>query len=143
MISSAEASCLRDEPNWRTKPEYQLKSMAQTRASAKALRNVLAWVVVLAGYKPTPAEEMPSTSIEKPTQTVKPVKRAAIANEQEPVYNGSEPEIVPIQETTTSHSGFKCSDCMKPISQPEVTFSQKNYSMMLCRDCQKKYKRIV
>ena len=30
----------------------------QTRACAKALRNVLSWVVVLAGYRPTPAEEM-------------------------------------------------------------------------------------
>ncbi len=39
-------------------PLFQLRSMAQTRAAAKALRNALAWVVVLAGYKPTPAEEM-------------------------------------------------------------------------------------
>lgn len=57
-ISAAEAMCLNDEPNWKSKPLFQLKSMAQTRACAKALRNVLAWVVVLAGYKPTPAEEM-------------------------------------------------------------------------------------
>ena len=41
-------------------PLFQLRSMAQTRAAAKALRNALAWVVVLAGYKPTPAEEMDS-----------------------------------------------------------------------------------
>ena len=39
-------------------PLFQLRSMAQTRACAKALRNVLAWVVVLAGYRPTPAEEL-------------------------------------------------------------------------------------
>jgi len=39
-------------------PMFQLRSMAQTRAGAKALRNALAWVVVLAGYKPTPAEEL-------------------------------------------------------------------------------------
>ena len=39
-------------------PLFQLSSMAQTRANAKALRNVLSWVVVLAGYRPTPAEEM-------------------------------------------------------------------------------------
>lgn len=57
-ISGAEAMCLNDEPNWKKKPLFQLKSMAQTRASSKALRNVFAWVVVLAGYKPTPAEEM-------------------------------------------------------------------------------------
>lgn len=58
QISAAEASCLRDEKNWINKPEFQLKSMAQTRACAKALRNVLAWVAVLAGYQPTPVEEM-------------------------------------------------------------------------------------
>jgi hypothetical protein len=38
--------------------------MAQTRACAKVLRTCLAWVVVLAGYEPTPAEEMPDP--EKP-----------------------------------------------------------------------------
>lgn len=57
-ISGAESMCLNDEPNWKSKPLFQLRSMAQTRACAKALRNVLAWVVVLAGYRPTPAEEM-------------------------------------------------------------------------------------
>ena len=57
-ISGAVAYCMRDEKNWETKPMFQLASMAQTRAAAKALRNVLAWVVVLAGYKATPAEEM-------------------------------------------------------------------------------------
>jgi hypothetical protein len=57
-ISAAEAACLTDEANWAKKPLFQLKSMAQTRAAAKALRTVLSWVVVLAGYEPTPAEEM-------------------------------------------------------------------------------------
>jgi hypothetical protein len=57
-ISAAEAMCLNDEANWKNRPLFMLRSMAQTRACAKALRNVLAWVVVLAGYKPTPAEEM-------------------------------------------------------------------------------------
>lgn len=58
VISAADAMCLNDEANWAKKPMFQLRSMAQTRACAKALRNVLSWVVVLAGYKPTPAEEM-------------------------------------------------------------------------------------
>lgn len=57
-VSAADSMCLNDEANWRNKPMFMLRSMAQTRACAKALRNVLAWVVVLAGYKPTPAEEM-------------------------------------------------------------------------------------
>ena len=55
-----------DESNWSSKPLFQLKSMAQTRACAKALRNVLAWVVVLAGYTPAPAEEMESDTVASP-----------------------------------------------------------------------------
>jgi hypothetical protein len=53
-------------------PLYQLASMAQTRANSKVLRNVLSWVVVLAGYKPTPAEEMPNVKIVE----IKPVDGA-------------------------------------------------------------------
>ena len=50
--------CASDEPNWRGKPEFQLASMAQTRAAGKVLRLLLGWVMTLAGYEPTPAEEM-------------------------------------------------------------------------------------
>jgi hypothetical protein len=39
-------------------PLFQLRSMAQTRACAKVLRTVFAWVVVLAGYRPVVAEEL-------------------------------------------------------------------------------------
>lgn len=42
----------------KAKPLFQLMSMSQTRACSKACRNKLSWVVVLAGYKPTPIEEM-------------------------------------------------------------------------------------
>jgi hypothetical protein len=80
IIGGAEAYCMRDEDKWGTRPKYewrgegkgshrvkvgdepvpwfQLASMAQTRAGAKALRNKESWIAVLGGYKPTPAEEM-------------------------------------------------------------------------------------
>lgn len=58
VVSAAEAMCLTDEPNWMKKPLFQLRSMAQTRAAGKSLRNVLAWVAVLAGYDASLAEEM-------------------------------------------------------------------------------------
>ena len=67
-ISGADAECTFDEPNWIGKPRYQLRSMAQTRACAKALRNCLGWVAVLAGYEATPAEEMSGVSQEKGEQ---------------------------------------------------------------------------
>ena len=74
-IGGAEASCFVEEMNWGNKPEFQLKSMAQTRACAKALRNIFGWVVVLAGYKATPSEEM--TDIPPAEVTYTPAKTHA------------------------------------------------------------------
>lgn len=56
-VSAAEADCTNVEPNWKDKPLFQLRSMAQTRACSKSLRNCLGWVAVLAGYEAMPAEE--------------------------------------------------------------------------------------
>jgi hypothetical protein len=81
VASRAEAICLNDEDNWGDRPKYewkeikgmgrekvqtgtvrvpsfQLMSMAQTRAMSRVLSNVFRFVVVLAGYDSTPAEEM-------------------------------------------------------------------------------------
>jgi len=58
VISSAEAMCMKAERNWAQRDEFMLRSMAQTRASSKALRNAYGWVAELAGMKSTPAEEM-------------------------------------------------------------------------------------
>lgn len=57
-VGSADAYCMSDERNWSNKPKFQLASMAQTRAGSKALRQILGFVVALAGYNPTPAEEI-------------------------------------------------------------------------------------
>lgn len=64
IVGGSESYCMQDEERWGDRPMFQLNSMAQTRAGAKALRNRLSWVVMLAGYKTTPAEEM--TGTEKP-----------------------------------------------------------------------------
>jgi hypothetical protein len=58
VIGSSEGMCMSDEANWRNKPTYALRSMAQTRTAGKALRSLFAHIAVLAGYSPTPAEEM-------------------------------------------------------------------------------------
>jgi hypothetical protein len=59
VIGAAEAMCTRSEGRWRTADDYAIRSMAQTRATSKALRGPLGFVVTLAGYQATPAEEMP------------------------------------------------------------------------------------
>jgi hypothetical protein len=58
IVSRADGYCSTGESRWRDKPFYARASMAQTRALAKAMRLRHAWVMVMAGYSPTPAEEM-------------------------------------------------------------------------------------
>jgi hypothetical protein len=59
IVGAAEAECLRSENTWANRDDYALRSMAQTRATSKALRQPLGFVMQLAGFNPTPAEEMP------------------------------------------------------------------------------------
>jgi hypothetical protein len=59
MVGRADAQCTHDENDkWKHAPSFQLRSMAITRASSKALRMPLGFVMHLAGYDATPAEEM-------------------------------------------------------------------------------------
>ena len=98
-LGGAEAYCMRDEEHWNTRPKYewqgegenrkrvkvgdevvpwfQLASMAQTRAGAKALRNRLAWVAVLAGYKATPVEEMTESTVGEKVKERRTVDKSA------------------------------------------------------------------
>jgi hypothetical protein len=63
-VGGASALCGVDETDakggltWASRPEYARKSMALTRATGKAARLSFSWIMVLAGYSPTPAEEM-------------------------------------------------------------------------------------
>jgi hypothetical protein len=76
IISTGNAMCLNDEENWGLRPKYegkgenrrkigevpvplfQLRSMAQTRAKAHALKGPFSWIVAMAGYSPTTAENI-------------------------------------------------------------------------------------
>lgn len=53
------------------KDEYAVLSMAQTRAIGKAYRNILAWLIKLAGYEPTPLEEMDKDKMESDLVKIK------------------------------------------------------------------------
>lgn len=84
VISTANSMCLSDEDNWSVRakydwrdkadgsgrekvkvgdipvPQFQLRSMAETRAQAKALKGPFSWVIAMAGFDPTVAEDMRS-----------------------------------------------------------------------------------
>jgi len=57
-IGAGEAECSKAEKNWKDREDFQLRSMALTRATGKACRLAFSWIMVLAGYESTPAEEM-------------------------------------------------------------------------------------
>ena len=52
------AICTNSEPGKQNFDEYAVASMAQTRALGKAYRMKLGWLLKIAGYETTPAEEM-------------------------------------------------------------------------------------
>jgi hypothetical protein len=63
VIGSSSALCgTPDDKPWASRPKPARRSMAQTRATSRAFRQQYSWIMALAGYEPTPAEEMPSDS---------------------------------------------------------------------------------
>ncbi len=93
IIGRATGYCMRSEMTWRTKPIHQLTSMAGTRAVSKALSLKLRWVVVLAGYSPTPLEEMetPQTSNEPRRRPGRPPKIPICPTHDAPYNEGAAP----------------------------------------------------
>jgi len=93
VIATGEGMCSTDEPDWAVRPKYewrngrrekvgevpvtshQRRSMAQTRACSKALRLALGWVLGLAGYEATAAEEM--SGAEEQPAPAKPLRKSA------------------------------------------------------------------
>jgi hypothetical protein len=75
-----------------TVPMFQLRSMAQTRAGSKCLRNCFAWVAVLAGYKPTPAEEMDGVFRDRVQTPETSPEAKAVEAEFKDLEEGKKPE---------------------------------------------------
>lgn len=142
--SSAEANCTVAEARWRGREHFQIKSMAQTRACAKALRNVFAWVVVMKGFRATPAEEFPE--YEKPVTPPANEFRAKWQPVEAQVVNplADMPNTDPAQEgADMARSGGNVSDdhCLEcNAGVPDVVreYSKKWFNgVTLCRSCQK------
>jgi hypothetical protein len=72
VVGAAESECSRAEPTWAKRAPYALRSMAQTRATSRALRAPLGQIVVHAGYEPAGVEEMPAAAPVPPPRPVEP-----------------------------------------------------------------------
>lgn len=95
-VGGASAICSVTEPRWARADKNARRSMAITRATGKAFRISFSWIVCLAGYSPTPLEEMPEHAIEeaKPKQAKAPAKAAT-------VYTGENKQAAIVQEILT------------------------------------------
>lgn len=86
VVGSADGICTRGERSWAKRDDYALAGMAQTRAVSRALRQRFGFVIRLAGYESTPAEEMgyepPSISKEQQDALFKIVKENQIPAEE-------------------------------------------------------------
>ena len=156
IISAAEAMTMYAEKNWAYRDEFMLRSMAQTRASAKALRNGFAWVAVLAGYKPTPAEEMPKEGFNNrppapraaapatPTPLARPAASSAspILSKEDsgiPTIESDAPEKrVDYEFGQPGTDKIICVECNDGISEKVKDYSEQNYGRPLCYKCQRK-----
>lgn len=75
VVGSGEAICSSKERNWSGRDEFAIKSMAQTRATGKAARIGFSWIMKLAGYEPTPAEEMVTETIPERQQAAQETRQ--------------------------------------------------------------------
>jgi hypothetical protein len=80
------AICTNKEPGKTNFDEYAVASMAQTRAVGKAYRMKIGWLLKVAGYETTPAEEMDAINaevIEKPVENLPKIDIKAVRNKIE------------------------------------------------------------
>lgn len=63
VVGAGYALCSNKESIKKGFDEYAIMSMSQTRAIGKAYRNKIGWVMKLAGYESTPAEEVVATEV--------------------------------------------------------------------------------
>jgi len=116
VIGSASALCTKNEKRgpWKSADDYARLSMAQTRATSKALKGPLGFVISLAGYQTTPAEEM--TFVE-----ADPVAEVEPATPPDLIDAGAAAEIVndadgfglleTLQLAASHVAGFDVGDC--------------------------------
>ena len=112
IISTGFALCSNKENKKKTFDEYAILSMAQTRAIGKAYRNLIGWIMKLAGYEATPSEEMAKMGDEEPPK-----------------------KIVKAKETPPQIEA-ECHECGNPITKVVAEYSKKIFKKQLCRNCQ-------
>lgn len=99
VISKAESECSNDEKSKTKWENYALRSMAETRAISKTLRICIGWIMKLAGYEVTPAEEMEKSIIDvTPAPVINPANGEVDVYETELAKECPKPEGMTVKD---------------------------------------------
>jgi hypothetical protein len=108
-------------------PLFQLASMSQTRACNKAISNKLKWVVSLAGYATTPAEDMHDSTLAPEKETAQPlpteIKKKPLTPDQTSAPQTTASAARPIRnEPANENAGPRAAQqqARPPIQQPKA-----------------------
>jgi hypothetical protein len=130
LVGAAESECLNTENNWseaKKKEDHHLRSMAQTRATSKAIASALRFIMPLAGYAGTPAEEMPPTPEDRVFQgrTGKTVERPREKGPTPPATGTPMADSMPAPEANgAAPSGDVWTGLVQAVTYREVTFKK-------------------
>ena len=108
VVGRGSAICGMDEKTWGNRPEYARRSMAITRATGKAYRLGFSWIVTLAGFEATPAEEMGDDVIEGHVREAAPVTTKAPVKSSFPAP--SQPMSLETAQNVTTSEGLRYGD---------------------------------
>ena len=115
--------CSNKESGKKFYQEYAIMSMAQTRAAGKAYRLCLSFLMRLAGFEPTPAEEMDYDAAPKATAPApQPVAALAPAIRTEE----SADQAPPVQYATASQK----EEIIRLLNHPVVTRPEKTKCLL-------------
>lgn len=125
-VGAGFAVCSNKESGKKFYQEFAIMSMAQTRATGKAYRNVLAWIIRAAGYEPTPAEEMDyntNTPAAHPAPVVAQLAPMAIVPADEPQHGEPAP---PVQYATAAQK----EEIIRLLNHPLITRPEKTKMLL-------------
>tara|TARA_R100000808_G_scaffold2439_1_gene9711 strand:- start:13200 stop:14255 length:1056 start_codon:yes stop_codon:yes gene_type:complete len=133
VIGAAEAQCLTSEKQWSNREDFALRSMAQTRATSKAMRMPLGFIMQLAGFDATPAEEMSYMKGEV-SQPIKAPKRKEVVVDVEPTGKGVDEMVQhfasPI-EASSEEGPYEFPTYFDKATKEQVQLSEIDYTPMV------------
>jgi hypothetical protein len=124
LVGRAYGLCTREERRWAKADDTAIMGMASTRATSRALRGPLGFIVSLAGYEATGAEEMPAPAVEVPAEVVQPAAPAVMLSAEqakiltELVKNSG--QIAKLNLAVSHVTGAQCGDCSTPAKAIKV-----------------------